>query len=401
MSSNQSPSIAQNITEARIKANHSQTKAAQELEIDRQRLIGMEKGERPILAIHLLKLSHLYRVPVENLLGLAQTPLKSKPAPITLRSEPKSDSDRKAINSLLVFCNRYAKLLEQAGKCLRPLRVIAFEVGGAARVRRFAIEAIAAELRHLWDLNEMSPIGQRIFDLLPENGITVYKMLPAESSTRFTGASLKNSAIGHVILVNHDTPERQVVSAAHELGHLICQGIDDEIFVSYKLERNADEDLANDFACAFLMPSTGIKRLLFREGITDQEVEVKHVMMLARHYQTSYLVMLYRLKKLQIVKGGTHFDGLEMEGQNIQNVLIGFSRKSMAKPSRPSGLSSDFVSLVINAQIKGQLSLRQAANYLEMGEQEYSAMVKRLKESHTETTIRIDANDAEVIAGYA
>jgi Zn-dependent peptidase ImmA (M78 family) len=243
--------------------------------------------------------------------------------------------------------------------------------------------------------------------LLAENGVTVYKTLITEAKSTLAGASLKHPTVGSVILVNvRDTPQRQVFTAAHELGHLVYHFANteaNEIFISNKLERNADEDLANDFASAFLMPSSGIKRLLMRLGVTDEEVQPKHVIALQRYFNVSYLAMLYRLKKLQILKGGSHFADLEkvrpvLEARGLGYELADWEFSYEPELDRPDGFPMDFVAIVLNAEKEGLLSTNQAAKHLEMTNQQYEAFLIAFKQHLSKYEDQRDADRDDAIA---
>ena len=376
--------FAHNITQARESIGISQAEAARRLETDRQRLIGMEKGERPIDAQMLVRFAEVYNVAIAQLLGTIGTAKKPELLEPRFRGQPKLESERTAITKFQAFCSNYAKLLEKTGDTTKPFKSFELDVAGSSRARRYAVEAAAAELRKLWDIGDVAPIGQDIFHLLTENGVTVYKTLIQEEGSVLAGASLKHPVIGSVILVNvRDTPQRQVFTAAHELGHLLYHfdnAESNDIFISNKLERNADEDLANDFASAFLMPSSGIKRHLMRLGVTAEEVQVKHVISLQRYFNVSYLAMLYRLKKLQIVKGNSHFAELEqvrpvVEARGLGYELAEWEFSYEPKLNRPDGLPMDFVAHVLLAEKNGLISTNQAAKYLEMTSEQYNAFL--------------------------
>jgi Zn-dependent peptidase ImmA (M78 family) len=399
--------LAQNITRAREDMGLSQAEAARRLETDRQRLIGMEKGERPIDAQMLVDFSKIYNVDVSHLLGMIHPVKKVESFEPRFRGQPKLESERSVIEKFQLFCANYAKLLEKTGDATKPFKSFELDVAGSSRARRYAVEAAAAELRKLWDIGDVAPIGQDIFHLLAENGVTVYKTLIDEEGSVLAGASLKYPVLGSVILVNvRDTPQRQVFTAAHELGHLLYhfdEAETNEIFISNKFERNADEDLANDFASAFLMPSSGIKRHLMRLGVTAEEVQLKHVISLQRYFNVSYLAMLYRLKKLTILKGNSHFAELEqvrpvLEARGLGYELAEWEFSYEPKINRPEGLPTDFVARVLIAEKNGLLSTNQAAKYLEMTTQQYDAFLIRYNQMMMKHDGQLDTNRDDAIA---
>jgi Zn-dependent peptidase ImmA (M78 family)/DNA-binding XRE family transcriptional regulator len=380
--------VAQNITLARDQIGLNQSDAARRLGIDRPRLIGMEKGERPVDAAMLVTLAQLYGTSLINLV----TPQKTNAPSAGLRfrnanEEALEPSEKRVVNQFRTFLSNYAELLGQTDTAPETLNLIPMDSRASSRTRKFAVEGHARQLRALWGISESSPIGERIFYFLEQNGIAVYKTVHGD--TELSGASALHEGTGATILVNlTDRPDRQVFTAAHELAHLLYHLAPDaqqNEYVSKKFDKAADEHLANEFASAFLMPGDAIKEFLARRGALDEQLTHLDVIALQRHFLVSYAAMLVRLKKLGIVKGGGHFNTLKeiqpvIEAEKYGYVIEGWELNYAPTLQRPNGLPDRYVQLVLRTNEEGLLNEAEAARYLEMDTEDYNFYLVKLRD---------------------
>lgn len=397
--------IAQNITQAREQAALNQSEAAKRLGIDRQRLIGMEKGDRPVDASMLLTLAKAYHTEVTQLISEVRVPKRTEMLFRGCLNPTFTDDEQQAIDAFKSFCQNYARLLNKTGHKLKRPHLLEGNLSATSRTRSFAVEGDAAELRKLWNIGEASPIGQDLFELLEERGLVVY--LHKLESDHLAGASVYYPELGPAMMVNsRDTPHRQVFTAAHELAHVLYH-LDrhgDDCFISRKLDRSAEEQLANDFASAFLMPETGIKQFLSRNSSRDEQLETEDIIALQRHFRVSYAAMLYRLKKLGILRGGAHFDALK-EVQPVKEARrLGYPVQSWEFAyrsilERPKGLPEEFVSLVLRAYEHGQLGQSRAAAALEMDVERFQAYLVQLNETMKTLSLDSEFEDAAASVG--
>jgi Zn-dependent peptidase ImmA (M78 family)/transcriptional regulator with XRE-family HTH domain len=147
--------------------------------------------------------------------------------------------------------------------------------------------------------NDLSvPNDSPIFDLpslIASAGIKLYflnAMIPG-----FSGASVGEQDGGPCIAVNKHgmSVERQIFTAAHELGHLLLHR------ESYGLQAEADSQLhrnqekeADIFACFFLMPKELFKRRWNEDGGAHW---INRVLAVKRFFRVSYQVVLFRLSE--------------------------------------------------------------------------------------------------------
>lgn len=153
------------------------------------------------------------------------------------------------------------------------------------------IEA-ARKIREQFGLRPGEPVRD-LCGLLESNGVKVLSVEVA--SDAFFGLSVGGNGGGPAIVVNtwdRISVERQIFTAAHELGHLVLHLRDYE--VDKEEEDKAQEQEANLFASHFLMPEeTFRKEWEETYGISM----VTRVLKVKRMFRVSYRTVLFRLSK--------------------------------------------------------------------------------------------------------
>src|SRR6056297_743407 len=150
----------------------------------------------------------------------------------------------------------------------------------------------ATEVRNTLKTDDHEPIDD-IVGLLEDAGVKFFTevfKLPG-----IFGFSAGIADGGPAVAVNTDatiTIERQIFTAAHELGHLLLHR------TSYGPERESgtaeEEHEANRFAGHFLLPNAALEREVGEnEGLTL----VDFVLHVKRKYRVSYMTVLFRLKE--------------------------------------------------------------------------------------------------------
>lgn len=147
----------------------------------------------------------------------------------------------------------------------------------------------AAELlREKWNLGK-APITL-LDSLLEEHGLKVFNC--SVQSEHFFGLSVGHNGGGPAIVVNtwSEIPvERWIFTAAHELGHLILH--QSAYDVSVKDEDNLEEEQANKFAGAFLMPNDAFIEewnRFYSLGLSQLILNLKKI------YMVSWKTIVYR-----------------------------------------------------------------------------------------------------------
>ncbi len=236
---------------------------------------------------------------------------------------------------------------------------------------------VAGEARKMLGLKLNEPIHD-ICGLLESCGIKVLALPYA--SDAFNGLSVGEGDKGPAIIINsweRITTERQIFSAAHELGHLLMHSVDYD--GSQTAEDTSQEQEADLFAGYFLMPGQGF----------DSEWEssagmpfVNRVMKIKGIFKVSYKTVLYRLKQKEIVNDTIwyHFGQLY---ETRYHKKLSYKEEPCPKGSEPFGLrpfdfSADRLIRLVRQAVEGEkISISRAAEILDISSQQ---MLERIAE---------------------
>jgi len=202
-----------------------------------------------------------------------------------------------------------------------------------ANKRRINPKELAIQARKLLEIKVDEPISD-ICGLLEHAGI---KALPYHyASDSFFGLSVGPSEKGPAIVVNtweRISIERQVFSAAHELGHLLMHL---QSFHYTEIEENkTEEDEANQFAGQFLMPDAGFLQAWNDAAglhVVDRVMKVKSI------FRVSYKAVLWRLIEQ---KKATSDVWVKFPAAYLRryNKKLAFKEEPSSETSEPDGMS--------------------------------------------------------------
>ena len=154
-------------------------------------------------------------------------------------------------------------------------------------------EAAANALRARWHLGE-GPLAN-VVETLEDHLIHVIEM---DASSDFDGVSAiardstQEPIAGAVVSRKSVTGERQRLSLAHELGHLVMASMGDA---------KQDEPLAMRFGATFLVPAQSLKQDV---GTSRTVIGLAELLMLKSKWGMSIQALLYRMKDLEIISSG-------------------------------------------------------------------------------------------------
>lgn len=324
--------IGANLKQARQNLRLSQTTVGKELGLPRQAISALEAGKREITFGQLLKLTNLYRLPLDFFLK-PQQPRKAILLPHVERRRNASKSDRPLDH--------------------RDRREIQLFI----EYLKMATDVVSIPKSTVWTRGGIQPLSKiaeqvRLTAGLGSPPVNVYKAL-ASFGIRVRMTSLKSISGAFVpggddwppgVLINSDQPsDRQRFSAAHELGHYVLgHARRGEAEIVSPLGRRFDtkEVEADSFAAEFLMPSEMILSELKQFRKSDKLEET--VYRLANRFLVSYQAMVYRLSRLGIVTASQKEALLGMRPSEIEARL-------QLKRERQRSFSSDILDRICAA----------------------------------------------------
>lgn len=209
------------------------------------------------------------------------------------------------------------------------------------------VDWVANKLRDQWDLGD-DPIPDMV-ELLEERGIKILAVVLPDKVGGLTAKVRTNRQVLPVVVVNNKhNGDRQRFTLAHELGHMVMV-----VDASIK-----DEDAANRFAGAFLMPADVIWAEVGRHR---HDIGWAELFDLKSLFKTSVQAITYRLKDLGII--GEH---------TFVHYFREFNRRGWRKPpyAEPMPVAQEktkrFERLCYRALAEDYVSEAKAAELLEL-----------------------------------
>lgn len=284
---------------ARDTSNLTQGLAAERVEMSRTTLVAIEQGKRSVKDAELLALTDLYGITMNELLRKEAVHVDLLPRFRKLSNQGGNGLDD-AIELLNDFVTAEVELESVVG-IERPRRLPTERPLRPGDVKRQA-ETDALDLRHKMGLGE-GPI-RNLFSLLSfDLGIRVYvHALEAKVSGLFA----YDDAVGACILINSKHRyERQVLTACHELGHVVGTRHRPDVYHEGHLHNTREERYANAFASAFLLPAYSVTQMLKETQAGSRQLTRRHVIVMSRHFGVSREAFVRRLEELHLVQNGT------------------------------------------------------------------------------------------------
>jgi len=275
--------IAQKIKQLRISHGWTLEELAAKLGgiVSKQAISKYEQGKSYPSTKVLVKIAHTFGVKIAT--------LTSKP-----KYEIKFIAYRKKLSLSKKNQNRIENFVKERFEERLSIQEL-LEMGSDIKipVQKYSINSLeeaeecANSIRKLWKIgvNEISSVT----DVLENNFVHVIKIDAHEnfdglSAIAYSGNRVKG--VG-VVVKNGLDGERQRLSLAHELGHVVLNvnGID-------------EEKAAFRFGAAFLAP----KELIFKEvGTKRTKLDVREMMILKKKIGMSVQALIYRLKDLEVI----------------------------------------------------------------------------------------------------
>lgn len=317
--------IARRLREARELASISQNKVADVLGLPRTAVTQIEGGNRSVSTLELVRLSELYRRPLDWF--LAETTDAEEDVVVALhRIAPGLDEAlevRSEVDRCVRICREGVSLEGLLGRERRDgppaYRESVPRLTGEAVMQG---ERVAEQERKRLELGS-APVAD-ITELLGDQGIWASVV---ELPHTMSGLFLHHESIGMAVLVNaRHARARQRFSLAHEYAHAL---LDRDRVVGVSSADNSSERIeqrANAFAAAFLLPEAGLEEELrqlgkgqpartdqivfdvatggsiqgqLRPAPRSQTIGFQDVAFIAHRFGVSYQAAVYRLKSLR------------------------------------------------------------------------------------------------------
>jgi Zn-dependent peptidase ImmA (M78 family)/DNA-binding XRE family transcriptional regulator len=425
--------LALRLRQARESAGLTQDDVASKVGLSRSSVAQIELGHRSVSSLELERLARLYGRSIGEFLAEEFDPAATLAA--LFRAEAAAAED----DTLLLAANWAIALSRELASLEELLEIERTRLGApayAVPAPRNKWEAIqqgnqaADEERKRLNLGD-SPLGD-VADLLESQGVrTALLDLPDDIS----GFTLMDPRLAFFVVTNRQhAVVRRRFSWVHEYAHVLFDR-ERRGTVSRASERDdLAEVRANTFAASFLLPESGVRRLLEHlgkgrgsrerwavydearplpaEGRTEagtQDVQLYDVVLLARRFRVSRLTVLYRLKNLRLISQPA-LDALLVQERDGQGLILerslGVPQAIAERDDRPAepalaaaydpDFPSRFLSLALEAYRRQKISrgkLRELARLVDVSEDDVDEVLELLGFQQAE-----DAGD-EVVPG--
>ncbi len=280
-------SLGERLKSARKRAGLNLRQLAGQVGVSAQAISKYERDlDAPGSAV-LIRLSEALGVSLEWLLRPVQV-VVSAPAYRSHRSRLRSRKMAQVEEQVREWLERYLTIEEITGEM--QAFTLPDRLGGAIECIEDA-EKVAEDLRRAWDLGEGALPD--LIATLEGRGVKV-GVIPGPD--HFDALTLFANESVPVIVVKADIPgDRQRLSLAHELGHLVLRA-------PQAWEEKAIEAAAFRFAGAFLAPRAAVQREL---GVSRMSLDLYELHLLKHRYGISMQAWVHRAHDLGIISVAT------------------------------------------------------------------------------------------------
>jgi Zn-dependent peptidase ImmA (M78 family)/transcriptional regulator with XRE-family HTH domain len=345
----------------------TQEQVAQRLEVARTTVTAIEKGERRITETELYHLAELYEKDVLELIN-SHGPKADLTVQFRTLLEKKLLPDaeitplEQATAELQNCAEKYVELEQLLGRSPNPQYPRERHNSKVFDVEQLA-EAAAEEERQRLNLG-LGPINNLREVLEDQVGLRIF-YIPMNS--KISGLYGYAEELGACIAINaQHRAERQVMSLAHEYGHVV-DGLKQP---SVQLENTAGrkpvaEQFAEQFGLHLLLPSAGVKRQIRTHMQVKEITKIgpADLILLAHQFGVSFEAYVKRVEQLKILPGG-YYDRLQREKFRPDEA------RDLLELSRPSPETERFPRhykhLVLEAYQSERISFEELGRYLEL-----------------------------------
>ncbi|MBI5119088.1 ImmA/IrrE family metallo-endopeptidase [Candidatus Poribacteria bacterium] len=346
-----SEELGKRVAAARKRLKMNQEALAREAGFKSHQIISqIEKGRREVKVWELSALSRILRVEMSQLLGVEEP---KSPAQVLWRQRPSTGIEVKEVE-FLQCCERYHRLEQLCG--IKSSDVLPQFKVDPARLKYSDVERIAHSVSGQMRLGSRPAVALER-ELEEKYGVKIWHM-PIEDGS----AASSKGDFGLAILMNsNEAPWRRNSSFAHELFHLITW----DAVPPQQLREDASlwehvEKMAEGFASHLLLPEQEV-RVVFANHLDPENktVSFTDIIEMAREFDVSTTMFLYRLRRLRLIKE-----------EDAQKILADPDFRAQDKKTMrahwwtPPEIPPRFVRLAYLAYKKGNLARAKLAEYL-------------------------------------
>lgn len=376
--------LGRELQQARVSKGITQQEAAKIIGVARTTIVAIEQGNRRIRAGELIQLAQAYGLSVSDFVRphpVLEMPELQLRGP-WLNTEEDNELIAPSVEQLKQFARDYFELEKIMNAPLVRKYSPEYSVGNLQADE--AAEDIASEERIRLGLGD-GPVPL-LRDVLEQDvGLRIfYHSLPI----KFSAIYLYDDQVGGCIAINKLHPEdRRRMSLAHEYGHFLTHRYKPEVFIEegYYLRKPESERLADDFAIAFLMPASGVKRRFNDIRKTKERVSVGDLSILAHYYGVSLQAMTRRLEDLKLVPTGL-WDQIRREGFGLRVRERQQHLEFAPLPANELQFPVRYQYLAIEAFDDGLISEGLLARFLGVDRLEARSIAEAFRESNPEDT---------------
>jgi len=352
----------------------TQQDAADHLGVARTTIVAMEKGERRIKPLELVRLTELYALSLHQVLRAKRN---SNRLAVELRAVFASslsveEDIEPYIEELEQLCQDFLELERLAGAESSRRYPEPYDISGVPPER--AAEDCAVAERNRLGLGDGPVLNLRSV-LENDAGLRLFYLnLPRKVAAMFGFTE----ELGACVAVNRNHPaDKRRLSIAHEYGHFISRRGQAEVNVLGRYQRVPEhERFADTFSYAFLMPASGISRR-FNElrRARGGKATVADLCQLAHVYFVSFEALTRRLEYLKLIPAGT-LDRVQQGDFEVRKAqeMLGFA----PQPVNDHVVPVRYQLLAAEAFQRGDISEGQLVQYLRTDRSTARELVARL-----------------------
>lgn len=273
-----------------------------------QTISDIEKGDRELKAVELVRVARALHVEPSDLLPTTEASTRAEPRVLWRREAHPHNRLREA--QLLERARRYAQLEQWCNEVpQRQLPDYNFDpVAGSYRI----VEHLADQAR---EEMKLGPVPERtlVKSLEDDFGVKVFfENLNPDVDGACSAACVRTSEFGAAILMNAgEVPWRRLFSFAHEVFHLVTWTSVEQAWARSDATTNGEplwfeqlEKYADVFASTLLMPAESLTSR-FDAKVRDGKISVSDIAQLAVEFGVSTHALVIRLEKLRRISRAT------------------------------------------------------------------------------------------------